>query len=83
MLHLQQMLPPRWNIWSYLFLMVNTDTESFVQNADITINSNQCAINKRLWIGNLFKFDQYIKDKGANDPGFITLPKDYPFSADE
>ena len=83
MLHLQQMLPPRWNIWSYLFLMVNTDNESFVHNADITINSNQCAINKRLWIGNLFKFDQYIKDKGVNDPGFITLPVGYPFSANE
>ena len=82
MLHLQQMLPPRWNIWDYLFHMKNPDAERF--SVETRLQGNPCIINKRLWIGNLFNFDQYVRNEGNDDdPGFITLPQGYPFSAGE
>lgn len=82
MLHLQQMLPPRWNIWDYLFGMKDTDAQSF--GFETKIRGNSCTINKRLWIGNLFNFDRYIETDGVDtDPGFIPLPDGYPFSANE
>jgi hypothetical protein len=82
MLHLQQMLPPRWNIWDYLFNMKDTDSQLF--SYETQLQGNSCVINKRLWIGNLFNFDEYVRKEGdAADPGFITLPQGYPFSAGE
>ncbi len=87
-LNLQHSLPPRYNMWEYIFhdsYLDNIPFHSFFsKDAQYFINTKTiCHINKYLWIGNDFNFDKYFfgdLNVVQNVPEKIILPDNYPIS---
>ena len=88
-LNLLQMLPPRWNIWSFLFGSVDVNKTSIINDLQNFSNiaggidiENACIVNKTLWTGNMFNFDKIIFGQNGvhttNLPTRIALPAGYP-----
>lgn len=83
-----KMLPPRWNIWQYLFGEENLDllpienTMSNIASPHINMKTI-CDINKLFWTGNVFNYDRYFFGDEKNPqqeqlPTKNILPAEYP-----
>ena len=80
--NLIEMIPPRWNIWSFLFGEINMDNLSIVDNImeqSFGINlTTICRINKLMWTGNVFNLDSYFFGEEKQLPSINQLPVLYP-----
>lgn len=98
-INLLQMIPPRWNLFHYLFSTNMNENEKRIINflkdgiSSLGVNrdiiENTCDVNKYMWTGNVFNFDEIIYGKkypGTNQyqhiplPQQIIVPNDYPIN---
>jgi hypothetical protein len=83
-LNLQRMIPPRWNIWQFLFhneFLDNNAMYDYINNNNFGVNTaNICSINQKLWIGDAFNYDKYFFGPPQPPPNNIVLPVNYPHS---
>lgn len=84
MTNMLKMLPPRWNLWQYLFGNTNVD-EEYILNRILEeakyfgVNTSTiCKINKYLWTGNEFNFDRYFHGNETILPSKVIVPYNYP-----
>lgn len=90
---LQRMIPPRWNIWQYIFgmeyldggVLINQYIDAHSKEGDVFLNTRTvCKINRKLWIGNNFNFDKYFFGDPSDPtnidlPDNSVLPQNYPY----
>ena len=81
-----KMLPPRWNIWQYLFGHDYLDDEALYPYLKFMVNilggglnmDTVCSINRYLWVGNQFNFDRAFRGDQKVLPKVVVLPDGYP-----
>jgi len=91
--NLIKMLPPRWNLWNFLFTSNGNNPPYFYDNntmlsqfelpfnwgTDFFNLENICNINRLFWIGNNFNYDMYFTPQNVPLPPVITQPPGYPY----